>query len=255
MATTERVAVIGVGEIGKPLLDLISEGYEAQGIDIDTRVEERQFEIIHICYPYRGDDFVDTTVRYIQKYDPKLVIIDSTVAVGTTRRICTRRPVSIVNSPVRGKHVKMRQDMLHYTKFIGGIDAASSLKAEAHFTRIGMRTKVLASPEATELAKLTETTYFGLLIAWAQEVERYCHVFNVGYDQVISIYDEIGYLPGVKYFPGLIGGHCVMPNIALLKDSLRSQLLDAIENSNELKKTFQMDNEIRVEAKTELAQA
>ena len=37
-----------------------------------------------------------------------------------------------------------------------------------------MKTKLLSSPEATEIAKLTETTYFGLLIAWAQEVERYC---------------------------------------------------------------------------------
>ena len=44
--------------------------------------------------------------------------------------------------------------------------------AAEHFKRIGIKTKILKSPEASELAKLVEkTTYFGLLIAWAQEVE------------------------------------------------------------------------------------
>ncbi len=37
-----------------------------------------------------------------------------------------------------------------------------------------MKAKLLESPEASEIAKLTETTYFGLMIAWAQEIERYC---------------------------------------------------------------------------------
>jgi UDP-N-acetyl-D-mannosaminuronate dehydrogenase len=133
----------------------------------------------------------------------------------------------------------MRQELLSYTKYIGGIDALASCKAQEHFKSVGMSTKVLQSPEASELAKLTETTYFGLLIAWAQEVERYCKLFNVTYDEVVSIYEEIGYLPGVKFYPGVIGGHCVMPNITLLKNDVSSALLDAIEGSNELKKELE----------------
>jgi UDP-N-acetyl-D-mannosaminuronate dehydrogenase len=234
---SESVAVIGMGEIGKPLLDLISTKYKVRGIDIDTRVEEKTFDIIHICYPFKGDDFIDTTVAYIKKYTPRLVIINSTVTVGTTRRIHAAVKIPIVNSPVRGKHVKMSQDMLHYTKFIGGIDEAAGKKAAEHFKKIGMKTKVFQSPETTELAKLTETTYFGVLIAWAQEVERYCQAFGVEYDDVVSIYEEIDYLPRVKFFPGVIGGHCVMPNIALLKSLLSSNLLDAIVDSNNKRKS------------------
>ena len=79
-----------------------------------------------------------------------------------------------------------------------------------------MKTRLLSSPEATEIAKLTETTYFGLLIAWAQEVERYCMELGANYDEVVSFYDEIKFFPPAKYFPGAIGGHCVMPNIAIL---------------------------------------
>jgi len=108
-------------------------------------------------------------------------------------------------------------------------------KAAAHFQSVGLKTKLLSSPEATELAKLTETTYFGLLIAWAQEVERYCDQWNQHYDEVASFWEEIKYLPPVTYFPGIIGGHCVMPNIEILSKFDHSPLLKAIQDSNQKK--------------------
>src|ERR1051326_9612532 len=92
-------------------------------------------------------------------------------------------------------------------------------------------TTLFRSPEATELAKLTETTYFGLMIAWAQEVERYCNRANQDYAEVASFYDEIKFFPPVKYFPGVIGGHCVMPNIEILSKFESSALLKAIKMS------------------------
>src|SRR5205807_3945840 len=98
-----------------------------------------------------------------------------------------------------------------------------------------LKTKVLSAPEATELAKLTETTYFGLLIAWAQEVERYCDRLGQGYADVVSFYDEISFFPRVKYFPGIIGGHCVMPNIEILRKFDDSVILQAIQTSNQMK--------------------
>jgi len=133
----------------------------------------------------------------------------------------------------------MKQDMLHYAKFIGGITPAAAAEAEEHFRSIGFKTKRVPSPETAELAKLTETTYFGLLIAWAQEVSRYCERFNAQYDEVASFYDEIAFLPPVRYTPGVIGGHCVMPNIEILKQIFDSNLLDAIESSNEVQKEQQ----------------
>ena len=94
---------------------------------------------------------------------------------------------------------------------------------------------MLSCPEATELAKLTETTYFGLMIAWAQEIERYCDKTGAKYEEIISFYDEIKFFPTVKYFPGIIGGHCVMPNIEILRKFTESKLLEAIEISNQIK--------------------
>src|SRR5260370_10266591 len=102
-----------------------------------------------------------------------------------------------------------------------------------HFESVGLKTKILSSAEATELAKLTETTSFGVMIAWAQEVERYCDQSGQQYDEIVSFWEEIKFFPSVKYFPGIIGGHCVMPNIELLTKSNQSAMLEAIQSSNE----------------------
>ena len=73
------------------------------------------------------------------------------------------------------------------------------------------------------------------MIAWAQEVERYCDQSGQSYEEVVSFYDEIKFFPSVKYFPGIIGGHCVMPNIKILNTYTNSALLDAIQLSNRMK--------------------
>ena len=125
--------------------------------------------------------------------------------------------------------------MLHYTKFIGALDSKVGADAATHFQSVGMRTKLLGSPEASEIAKLTETTYFGLMIAWAQEVERYCKAVGASYDEVVSFYEEIKFFPPVRYFPGVIAGHCVMPNIDILLKTFPSGLLEAVAYSNSLK--------------------
>lgn len=236
MSNAEKVMVVGLGEIGKPLLEVISRHYETVGVDIAPPAEQPgDIGIMHICYPFRINDFIGETARYIQRFNPRLTVIHSTVAVGTTRAVAERAGATVVNSPVRGKHTRMAADLLHYEKFVGGIDTASGERAARHFESVGMKTRVLSSPEATELAKLTETTYFGLIIAWAQEVERYCDQLGQNYDEIVSIYDEVPFFPPVKYFPGVIGGHCVMSNIELLKQGNHSDILRAIESSNKQK--------------------
>jgi UDP-N-acetyl-D-mannosaminuronate dehydrogenase len=233
---TEDVIVVGLGEVGKPLFELVAEKHPAIGIDIAPADTPGKCAVLHICYPF-NDSFVRTAIQYIQENRPALTIINSTVAPGTTRAIHRQARTPIAYSPIRGKHVKMKQDMLHYTKFVGGIDDESSARAAEHFKSIGMKTTIVSSPEAAELAKLTETTYFGILIGWAQEVERYCNQVGADYNQVVSFFEEVPFFPPVKYEPGVIGGHCVMPNIKILQRRFKSDFLDAIVESNNLKIT------------------
>jgi UDP-N-acetyl-D-mannosaminuronate dehydrogenase len=230
-----KVAVVGLGEVGRPILELFSNHYDVIGVDVERAERCDPVEFLHICYPFEIEDFIGETAKYIDLFRPTLTLINSTVAIGTTRAIADRTGAAVVNSPVRGKHARMLDELRTYTKFVGPMDIGSGENAARHFESAGVTTKVLASPEATELAKLTETTYFGLLIAWAQEVERYCDRAGQNYHDVISFYEEISYLPRVKFFAGTIGGHCVLPNIEILRKWHPSVILEAIRASNTMK--------------------
>jgi UDP-N-acetyl-D-mannosaminuronate dehydrogenase len=236
MKEDNKIVVVGLGEVGRPLLKLLSTNYSAIGVDVAPPPEPiKAVDVLHVCFPFEIKDFVGESARYIELFKPKVTVINSTVAVGTTRRVAERTGTAVVHSPVLGKHARMLEEMRSYTKFLGGSDPAASKHAAEHFQGAGLKTKILSTPEATELAKLTETTYFGVLIAWAQEVERYCDKAGQSYEEVVSFYGEIPVFPKTKYFPGIIGGHCVMPNIEILRKLDDSTLLAAIKLSNEAK--------------------
>jgi UDP-N-acetyl-D-mannosaminuronate dehydrogenase len=237
VSDTKTVVVVGLGEVGKPLLELVSAHHNAIGIDLTPVQLSEPADVLHVCYPFEIKDFIGETTRYIELLKPALTVINSTVAIGTTRAIAERTGAPVVNSPVRGKHARMLKEMRTYTKFVGALNADTGQQAAAHFESLGLTVRVLSSPEASELAKLSETTYFGLMIAWAQEIERYCDLTGADYHEVVSFYEEIKFFPPVKYFPGIIGGHCVMPNIEILSRCERSAILDAIRISNRMKIT------------------
>jgi UDP-N-acetyl-D-mannosaminuronate dehydrogenase len=230
------VVVVGLGEVGRPLLELLSGHYNVLGVDISPPTAPvGKVDVLHVCYPFAIKDFVGETARYIDLFRPTLTVINSTVAIGTTRAIAQRTGAAMAHSPVRGKHARMLEELRTYTKFVGAMDPASGRHAAKHFESAGLKTRILSAPEATELAKLTETTYFGLMIAWAQEVERYCDKTGQAYEEIVSFYEEIQFFPATKYFPGIIGGHCVMPNIEILSKFDGSLLLSAIQTSNRAK--------------------
>lgn len=236
MSDKKTVVVVGLGEVGKPLLELLAPYHNVIGVDIQPpSAPIGPVDVLHVCYPFEIQDFVGETVRYIKLFNPALTVINSTVGVGTTRSVAERSGAKVVHSPVRGKHARMLQEMRSYTKFVGGLDPEAAREAAQHFESAGVKTRVLSSPEACELGKLCETTFFGVMIAWAQEVERYCEQSGASYDEVIALYEEIKFFPPVKYFPGVIGGHCVMPNIKILTRIADSKLLKAVQSSNQEK--------------------
>lgn len=246
MSESTNVIIVGLGEIGKPLYSILSKTYSCVGVDIKPVSPNGPCSVLHICYPFQIGDFVDVTTNYIEKYRPQLTIINSTVTPGTTRQIQQASRTALAYSPVRGKHVRMQQDLLRYKKFVSGCDAATTDAALHHFDRAGFKTASFRTPEVGELSKLLETTWLGVLVGWAQEAERFAASFGTSYEEVNSFIEEVDFLPS-HIFPGFIGGHCVMPNIDLLKRSFDSRFLDAIVESNK-RKQQEMEAEERKES-------
>lgn len=233
--TFENVLVIGLGEVGTPIAEILESRYKTFRKDIAPLEISKPIDVVHICYPYKGPDFVESTVKYVKQYRPRLVIIHSTVVPGTTRTVFERSGVLAVYSAVRGKHSQMKQDLLAYTKYAAGVTEEATASAVQHLEATGMHTGVFSSPEGLELAKLLETTYFGILLAWTQEMERYCRSVKADYYEVMQLMTEISYLPPVVFQPGYIGGHCVIPNSYLLDQFKPSLFTDLMRQSNEQK--------------------
>jgi UDP-N-acetyl-D-mannosaminuronate dehydrogenase len=234
MQTNGAVIVLGQGEIGRPLREILSRSYECIGVDIEPVDVGRPCSVMHVCYPYQIKDFVSTTVSYVEKYQPSLTIINSTVPTGTTRQIQGRVGLPVTYSPVRGKHARMHEDMLRYKKFVAGFCPDDAELALRHFAKAGFKTDTFRTPEIAELSKLLETTWLGVLVGWSQEVERLAAQIGGSYEEVNSFLREIDFLPS-HIFPGVIGGHCVMPNISILRESFDSTYLDAVVESNQAK--------------------
>ena len=229
--TTEAaVLVVGLGEIGGPLLEILREAHHAAGRDIEDRPFDG-VQVLHLCFPFTSD-FVSSAVRYVSLYEPGVVVVNSTVVPGTTRAIQEKTSVPAVYSPVRGKHARMTDELRHYRKFVAGASGQAVVVVEDHFAAAGISTQRMSSPEALELAKLLETTYFGVLVAWAQEMDRFAEAVGADYWETIDFFEEIEYFPPVGFQPGYIGGHCVMPNLELLEQARRSPFVDAMRESN-----------------------
>jgi hypothetical protein len=233
-ASTEApVLIVGLGEVGRPLLEILSGTHRAAGRDIEDRAFHG-VRILHLCFPF-GPDFVSAAQRYVSRYEPEVVVVNSTVVPGTTRAIQQVTGTPAVYSPVRGKHTRMTEELRRYRKFVAGTSAPAVAAVADHFTAAGLTTQRMSSFESLELAKLLETTYFGVLVAWAQEMDRFAAAADADYWETTGFFEEIGFFPPVSFEPGFIGGHCVMPNLDLLEQVRRSPVIDAIRRSNELR--------------------
>lgn len=257
------VLVVGLGEVGRPLLELLreSEKFAVYGWDIDKKKMQdvqqgdlpKEVDVLHICYPCRDQDtFVKTIVNNVRQFRPELTIINSTVPPRTTEKVYTISGGCMVHSPVRGMH-KSREEMKRYLlfliKYIGGVSEESVRLARKHFEDLGLKTKILNSPVETELAKLFETTYRAWMIACFQEMHRISRRFGADFDDVVDFLEDDHRIRFDRpiHFPGVIGGHCLIPNTELLLKTYDSMFLRLILESNQERKEEIRDKDVRRE--------
>ncbi len=240
--------IVGLGEVGAALAEVIERRGPVLRHDIEPREFDAPIGVMHVCIPFQSSaQFEDAVCQYVERFDPALTIVNSTVIPGTTSALARRTGKPVAYSPVRGKHVRMAQDMLRYVKYVAAAEEEVAVRAQRHFENAGIKTRRMKRPETLELAKLAETTYFGVQIAFAQDLDRYARRVGADYEEAINFFEEVDFLPRTRYFPGVIGGHCVIPNIQLLRKVADSPLLNAVLESNSLR-TSELEpskNEVR----------
>jgi len=253
--------VAGLGEIGLPILKIISKCTMAIGFDINDKLVNKKklrnsqnipTRFLHICIQYNSK-FERNMFDLIDKFNPKGVIIHSTISPNTIKNLQKKLNIPIIYSATRGIHQRMLQDLKKYTKFYALESNAPNKKwASSEFVKLmkksGVKTKKMSNPLTLELAKIVvDTSYYGWLINYSQLSNMIAIKHGVNYDEMWSFSDEIhenlGNRP--KMYPGFIGGHCVIPNLELIKeeslyeiDKINNMYAKKIKNSKTIRKKY-----------------
>ena len=242
----KKDAVAGLGEIGSPILKLLSKKQITVGYDLDKilvnesklkKFQSMQTSFLHITIPVTSK-FDSNLLQLYKKFKPECIVIHSTIGPGTTERIQKKLDVPLIYSPTRGVHKRMLKDIKRYTKFFAiSKNAPKKQWAIKTYTRkmknCGVKTEQMSKPETLELAKIIcDTSYLGWLVNYAQLSNMIAIKHGVDYDEMWSFSDEIQEFLGnrPKMFPGIIGGHCVIPNI----DLIDNKSLNVVKKLNNL---------------------
>jgi len=244
--------IVGYGEVGRALAEVLRERYSVEvhdppkGVEFYAPIEE--YEWMHVCIPYT-DSFVETVVSYAETFKPVHVVIHSTVAVGTTRKLIIKLfgRANVTYSPVRGIHPDIARYIREFPKWFATTDDVDAVLW--YFQSCGINMRMAPSIEALEWMKLFETTEYGYRIALWQEIERQAEMPQVRgvatKNEVLSamkewlfekrkVYDgDRGLVPIM--FGGSIGGHCVKENWDLLKPLMTPELYTWLTTSQRLR--------------------
>jgi len=235
------IGILGFGEIGKAIAKFYDSKNSARVKvkDLSRNDGLNGAEILHICIPW-SDNFIKIAVREIKAVKPKLILIHSTVAPGTTKKISNLTKSLIVHTPVRGVHPYLFKGIKTFIKYIGSDNKKAGESAKEHLESLGIKTKLFMPSIITEIGKLLDTTYYGLCIAWHGEMKKICDKYDIDFEKTVTDFNKTyneGYkklgksnvIRPVLYPPkGKIGGHCIVPNAAILKKYYKSEVLDFI---------------------------
>ena len=213
--------VAGIGEIGKPILKLLSKDNIVVGFDLNPGLmDKRKFErcknlktsFLHVTIPVTGK-FIRNVLELHKKFQPECIVVHSTIKPGTTEELQRKLPIPVIYSATRGVHKRMIYDLKRYTKFfVISANAPRDKWASSRYVKLMKR--------------------WGWLVNYAQLSNRIAIEYGIDYDEMWSFSDEIHKFLGnrPKMYPGYIGGHCVIPNLNLINDETLN-LINKMNNS------------------------
>lgn len=187
--------------------------------------------IITVGTPLSGEgvariDMIEEAARAIAANmdDGALVILRSTVKVGTTRDVvapvlaASGKAFDIAMCPERTLEGKALQELRVLPQVIGADSQEVADRAATIFRRLTQSIVLVSGIETAEIIKLVSNTYRDAQFAFANEVARVCDAFGVSAYEVISA-GKLGYNRTNVPLPGLVGGPCLEKDAHILMES------------------------------------
>jgi len=214
MKSEKKIAVIGVGYVGKAVYELYVGHYEVVSYDLMVKtgwgaVEEWpedgfadcELAVISVPTPQSDSGACDTSIveEMVAKLNSKIIMIKSTVTPGTTAKLQDKYPdKKLVFSPeFAGESTywspyAFDTDMkaLPY-QIIGGPREYTSKVVELMLPILGP-TKEYCQTDTTsaELVKYMENSFYALKVIFCNEMYEVCKAFNVDYNEVRELWTK-----------------------------------------------------------------
>lgn len=227
-----RNLVIGMGEVGKGVFDVLLGVYPTECRDKDPLIIPHKVDVLHICIPY-SDKFDEAVRGYLKLYSPKYTIVYSSVPIGTCEGL------GVVHSPVEGKHPAIGLSIKNMARWLGSSDQKALDEAGKFWEKI-TKIRKLPSADYTEWLKLRSTSKYGINLAWTDYEAKVSKELGMDFSAVRQfdmdyngLYTRLGMHQYQRYVldppEGKIGGHCVVPNAELLDEQYPSPMLKIIK--------------------------
>lgn len=163
--------------------------------------------------------------------DGALVVLRSTVKVGTTRHTvspilaASGKRFDIAMCPERTLEGEALQELRALPQIIGADQPAVADRAAGVFRALTNSIVQVSSPETAEIIKLVDNTFRDVQFGFANEVARLCDAFDVNAHEVIAA-GKLGYPRTDVALPGLVGGPCLEKDPHILLQSARERGID-----------------------------
>jgi UDP-N-acetyl-D-mannosaminuronate dehydrogenase len=210
-----------------------------------------QYDGLLVCFPHSAF-FNMEVMGYIEKYSPDVVIIFSTVPVGTTKFLAacsssfdrkkSRRIKEFAHFPVEGKHPDIANDVANYKNVLG--PAGKADKIIDIISLLFYPCTILENSDQSEFLKLRSLAYYAINIEFARASAAWAKEVGIDYE-MLKVYDmeynEFNVEMNRPHFTryvldppvGPIGGHCVLAGVRhLLKAFPDDKILDLIDDIN-----------------------
>jgi len=173
-------------------------------------------------------DMVESVGREVAErmQDDALIIMRSTVKLGTTRKIvlplltASGKKFQLAFCPERTLEGKALIELRQLPQIVGGISSQAAVRAAQLFQFITPTVVRVSSVETAEMIKLIDNAQRDVAFAYANEVARACDAIGVSAAEVIQC-GKLGYPRTNLPMPGPVGGPCLEKDSHILAEGLR----------------------------------
>ena len=232
-----NVCVMGLGNIGLPVVQHISKTYkQTQGYDISeetvktakniginasTELAYADIYVVAVNTWYRNgypdmSAIEDCTKRATELNPNALICFESTLSKGTARKLAKKYGITnIAVCPHRWWKQEEDKYGVVQLRVLGALNEESQKRAITFYDSLSIPLHIVNSLEIAELSKLVENTYYYLRIAYAEELKLLCDENRLDFEELYNAVNTKWNVDLAEARDG-IGGECLPKDIQFL---------------------------------------